>query len=163
MEAWLEQLTKIFLEGEIKSGALAVGLRALDGVRRLVIVHHFLVVAGLLCGLSFFAMGFGLCSGWAEFQWAAPPPALVFSLGVFVVSGGVLWYSCRSRTWVSAFGLRRQIQAAIQEHTSAPASHPLVDPEALASLISKLIEQKLNPAAQPVAPVVPNVAPPETL
>ncbi|CAK9250194.1 unnamed protein product [Sphagnum jensenii] len=76
-------------------------------------------------------------------DWDLLNPRLLFSLGIFMVSSGLLALTVREKRWIGAFDLEEKIRDL--ERVGSTPAQPIITEEMIARLVEAAIEKRLKP------------------
>ena len=143
MDKFLEQALEACLQGIygegrkfVKTQALSVLAQAVDGVRRLAILHNVLTSICLLWAVSAFATGCLTLEHLDNLRVGLWPPALIFSTSCLGVTTLALVIATRRRLWHRVLGLDRL--------TSRSGTNGGIDEAALAELIERSVDRAVR-------------------
>jgi hypothetical protein len=146
-----EQIVEVYLgnlygEGSriLKLKAVSAGVRAVNGVRRLLFLQYCLMICCFLFAATLFA------SAWLVLGHLSRGEPIVFDLQLKVLCtasvalGFLLYYTVREATWVKALDLERNIDELLGVQQAASV-YPIGPSRAeLVSLIDEALEKKLS-------------------
>lgn len=167
MQSLIEQFLQVFLqniygEGQrrLKLKALSAGLRALNGVRKLILLQYVLMICCFLCAAGILGSSWILVSQWDSGELFILTLPLKFTLALTLLTAGTLYFTVRERTWIKAMNLERQIDALMTTPTETQESTPTVSSpglthEEVTSLVGQLLDEKLAALAREIAKTSP--------
>ncbi len=145
IEIFFDQFLKeIVGEGErrLKLQAFSACLSAIQGVRRLFLIAYFLCFSCFLSALSFFSTAFLVFEqlhsetpNWLDAR-------LLFSLGLFGFSTGILALTVREKKWSGAFRLQERI---VELEAARDAGLSEAD---LVRVINRVLDERLKPQSE---------------
>lgn len=145
IEIFFDQFLKeIVGEGErrLKLQAFSACLEAIKGVRRLFLLAYFICFSCFLSALSFFAMTFSAFEQWRSSTPNWLDPRLLFSVGIFAFSTGLLALTVREKKWTGAFRLQERIVDLEAARDSGFSESDLV------RVINRVLDERLQPQAE---------------
>lgn len=158
MQSLIEQFLQVFLknlygEGQrrLKIKALSAGLRTLSGIRKLVLLQYALMISCFLCAAGL------LGSTWLVVQQLSLSESFVFTLqlkftlGLTAITGVVLYYTVRERTWINAMNLEHHIEALTALPSATQSSEQAMSREELSLVIGQMLDEKLSVLASEIA------------